>query len=553
MVTEKCGASEIQRDGGSRVVDTIQRIFSNSIFIMQFGPEASPLATWHFDYPFDLSNRFERRLANVNFIAEKIQSVEKSFTHIIFIHISMQFGLVKFPLRKGIHIWTFPMFLTPSYRASGEIVPESYFQMECLTLAKSENIVTPSRLEKQQLIEFYSIPKENIHVVPRGVDTQFLAPKVRSLTDPPIFCSIGSIKPQKNVLGLVQLFSRIHAKFKGAMLRIVGPVQDAKYYADVVKEIKRLEIEKAVEFFGYIPPDKLALAIKDTHMHISMSNCETFGRAIFETLALGLPNVAKITENAAAEFLRYLPYARFVDDEKDALNVIEEMLSNLSSLSAMAIEIGKLYYEEILSQLLKAKICSRDFITISDFDGTLFHKNDPERTQICIDAFRKFSRRVICSARSIQDLLELLAHYNLEVNWILGYSGAVVADGRGKIQWINPLDLNDVARLEKIMPTAKRIEVADKVLQISVPIDSMLNVNMLGLRTEIYQDTAFIADWKASKLRAVHQLLRYINWSGQVRVFGDGPYDAELINYFDGVFISSSFHSYNCQKEIINV
>ena len=45
-------------------------------------------------------------------------------------------------------------------------------------------------------------------------------------------------------------------------------------------------------------------------------------------------------------------------------------------------------------------------------------------------------------------------------------------------------------------------------------------------------------DWKASKFRSTHKLLNYINWKGQVCVFGDGPYDTELLNYFDGVLIT---------------
>lgn len=62
-------------------------------------------------------------------------------------------------------------------------------------------------------------------------------------------------------------------------------------------------------------------------------------------------------------------------------------------------------------------------IAISDFEGTLFHKNDPEKTKRYIKAFKRFSTKVICSARSIHDLLEKMQSYNLEVDWIIGYSG----------------------------------------------------------------------------------------------------------------------------------
>lgn len=549
LVTEKCGPTETQRDGGARLVETLQRAFGDSLMIMQFGPKADSSATWHFDYPFNFPNRFERRLANAPFIAEKVKSVEGDFTHVVFSHVSMQFGLVNLPLREEVQVWTFPMFLTPSYRVSGEVVPESYFDREQLTLQNSNNILTPSHLEKRQLIDVYSIPGERMHVIPRGVDTRFLAPKVRTLHGDPIFCSVGSIKPQKNTLGLIRLFASLKARFPGSMLRIIGPIQDVAYFADVQTEIQNLGLVEGVEWTGYIPPNMLAEAIKDAHLHLSTSTCETFGRSIFETLASGLPNIARTTNNAAAEVLKHLPYARFVDNPIEAVKIIEEMLKNLEKLSSMALEIGSLYDDEMLSQLLVAKICNKDFIVISDFDGTLFHKDDPEKTLRCINTFRTFPKRIICSARPIPDLLDRLKTYNLEVDWIVGCGGSIVTNGSGEIFWHTPLELNDIAHLETILPQSRRIEIEGEVVQLVTPAE--LIPSLFGVRVEIYQNTAFIAHWEASKLRAVHRLLRHINWLGRVHVFGDGPYDNEIITYFDGILITPAPTSDNRQRKEI--
>ncbi|WP_032113945.1 glycosyltransferase [Candidatus Paracaedibacter symbiosus] len=551
LITEKCNPSETQRDGGARVVDTLQQAFDSSLSIMQFGAQTDSSATWSFNYPFNSNNRFERRIANASFIAEKIKEVEHLFTHLIFIHVSMQFGLVSLPLCKGIHIWTFPMFLTPSYRASGEIVPDTYFEMERLALAYSQDILTPSPLERRQLVEIYGIPEERIHVIPRGVDTSLIAPKVRSLDGPPRFCSIGSIKPQKDTLGLIQLFADVHAHFPGSTLRVIGPIQNSDYGKAVQEKILQLRLNEAVELTGHVPPTKLALMIKDAHLHLSMATCETFGRSIFETLASGLPNIARAANNAAAEYLEHLPYARFVDDYDQALKAIWEMLSNLSTLSSMALEIGKLYNEEILSRLLVAKIYQKDFIAVCDFDGTLFHKSDPEKTQRCMEAFRHFPIRVICSARPIENLLKELDYYGLTVDWIVSYGGAIVTNGFGEVLWLKPLNLDDVTRIETAVPQLKRIEFGGEIIQLTAPYRALPPI--FGLRLEIYQNVAFIAHWEASKLHAVHQLLHHINWSGCVHVFGDGPYDKELLTYFDGTLITSSPNNKRQKKEVENV
>lgn len=545
LVTEKHEPKNSERDGGARVVNTLKESFGSILSIMQFGSKNNLAATWNFDYPIDLPNRFEKRIANAKFIAEQIKKVEKDFTHILFVHISMQFGIIDIKLKENIIIWTFPMFLTPSYQASGELIPDKYIQLEHLALAEAQNIITPSHFEKHQLINYYSIPQEKIHVVPRGIDTDQLIPKVTRVnlsSDGLKFCSIGSIKSQKNTLGLINLFVEIQAKFPESKLKIIGPNQNDKYFKEVCERVEELGLSKSVELTGYLPPHELFRAVEDCHIHISRSTCETFGRSIFETLACGLPNIAKKTGNGAAEFLDGGPYAKFIDDDKEVIKVIPEILGNFSQLSSMALEVGKLYDDQILAKLLVAKFYNKEVIAISDFDGTLFHKADSKRTEQSIEEFKRFRLRVICSARTIDDLLNRLKVHNLEVDWIIGCSGGVVADGNGNILWVVPLMLDKNSKSELSIPEAKRIEVDGTLLQIAIPthlLPTNFIPNMRGLRAEVYDNTVFIANWQASKLHAAHKLLRHINWSGQVKVFGDSKYDMELINYFDGVKVTT--------------
>lgn len=534
LVTEKHGPHETQRDGGAKVVNTLKEIFNKNISIMQFGSESDVSAHWHFPYPINLPDRFKRRLVNADFIINKIQTVVQNFTHVIFIHVSMQFGLVNSSLRNGTHVWTFPMFLTPSYIVSGETVPQEYTKTEKLTLTKSEKILTPSYLEKKQLMELYSVPEERIFVIPRGIETRHLHPKVRYLEKAPKFCSIGSIKPQKNTLGLIQLFKMLYEKFPGAELKIIGPIQNNNYYTKVISKINEYGLEHAIKLMGYVNPTKLSSAVKDSHIHISKSKCETFGRTIFETLALGLPNISSAAENAAKTFLEDAPYIRFLDDNNTILNEIDKMLANLSKLSLMAVEIGELYDDRMLSKLLAAEICNKPAIVISDFDGTLFHKDNHERTLRCIECFRNYPKKVICSARQLGDLQEKLQHYDITVDWIISCSGGVIADGQGNILWLTPLDPDNISKLQVLYPQAKIIEEQGRILQFAISTDTMLP-NILGVRVERYEDGVFVFDWKASKLRAINRLMRYIDWSGRVCVFGDGPYDQESLIYYNGL------------------
>jgi glycosyltransferase involved in cell wall biosynthesis len=541
LVTEKYEPEVSKADGGSRVVSTLKKSFGDILSVMQFGSSNTEIGTWNFDYDTILPNRFEQRIANAKFITQQIKKVEKEFTHIIFVHISMQFGIVDIKLSEHIIIWTFPMFLTPSYEASGERIPKQYTNLEKLALSKSHNIITPSHFEKKQLINYYSVPSEKIHVVPRGIDTKLLSPRIRLSNNFLKICSIGSIKPQKNTISLVELFFNILKTLPEAKLKIIGPVQNMEYYRMVCKKISELGINnESIKFTGYLPQDKLFKVVEDCHIHISRSNCETFGRSIFETLACGIPNIAKKTGNAAAEFLYNKPYVKFLDDDGESVYEMIEMLNNLSYFSSMALEVGKLYDDKILGKLLVAKISHKELIAISDFDGTLFHKNDEARTQESIKEFRSFPFRVICTARALEDLLKQLRLHDLEVNWIIAYSGAVIADGKGNVILFVPLKVNDKTAPEIFTKGAKKLKYDNVHLQVSIadnllPHSSILN--KYNLRYEIYENTAYIADMEASKLHAIHKLLNHINWSGQVKVFGDGRYDIEMIRYFDGIKI----------------
>ncbi len=533
VVTEKLDAAVDQRDGGARLIASLQHAFTGRLDVLQFDDNRGK-TTGRLRYPAVGGNRFDRRMANADFIAEKVRDVVQGYTHVLFVHVSMQFGFADRPLR-GVRTWTLPMFLTPSYEAAGELVPPDYTALERRTLAGTDRILTPSHFERRQLVAEYGVRPDRIRVVPRGVDATLLAPRVRQLSTPLRFCSVGSIKRQKNTLGLIRLFDALRQLHSGATLRLVGPVQDDRY-ADLVRdEIAARGLGAAVTWQGYVAPHDLADALADAHMHLSASHCETFGRAIFETLASGLPNIAPLQNNAAAEFLGQTPYALFYREEAEACAQVESLLHDYASRSALALEIGELYDDRFLADRLAAEVLEDEAIVVSDFDGTLFHKENADRTTRCAAAFGSYRRRIVCSARPVPDLLAAMARIGISADFIVGWSGAVVADGHGRVLWQLGLSAEHTHHLESNLPDGRRLPCDAPPLQFA--IDGAVDPGRLDLRAELYQGITFVADWHSSKLRAVHRLLRHIHWPGRVRAFGDGPYDLELLTYFDGVHL----------------
>lgn len=105
VITEKCGPEKARRDGGARLVQSIQRALGASASVMQFGGRSDASARWHHRYPKGSSNRFLARLENAPFIADRVREVTRDFTHVVFVHASMQFGFAEAPL-DGVTAWT---------------------------------------------------------------------------------------------------------------------------------------------------------------------------------------------------------------------------------------------------------------------------------------------------------------------------------------------------------------------------------------------------------------------------------------------------------------
>lgn len=520
IVTEKCGPEEAQRDGGARLVATLRRAFGDSAAIAQFGDRADPSATWRFPYPTAAGDRFAQRLARAPFVAARVGEIAEGFTDVVYVHASMRFA----PAEHHARTWLFPMFLTPSYTASGERVPEAYTEAEREALAAAHRVLTPSHLERRQLTEHFGVEDARIRVVPRGVERGLFPARVRTLDGPPTFCSIGSIKRQKNTVALIRLFASLRARYTGARLRVVGPVQDPVYAQEVRADVERFGLGGDVELVGHVAPELLAEAVADAHIHLSAATCETFGRAIFETLANGLPNVARATGNAAAEFLARFPCARFVDSEEGAVEAVAAMLADLPRLSGLAADVGDVYDDAVLANLLAAEVAEAPVLAVADWDGTLFHKGDPACTARSIRAFHGYALRVVCSARELDDLRASLAAHDVLADWIVASSGAVVADARGRVVWRVPVEVE---------PPCERRCTADGVV---VQLAGLL-AETPAVRIETYQGVRFGTSWRASKLRAVVWLLREIHWAGRVRAFGDGPHDEEMLAYFDGTLV----------------
>lgn len=91
---------------------------------------------------------------------------------------------------------------------------------------------------------------------------------------------------EKNVSGIIHAFAMAFQQNKQLRLSLVGRSEKIDEYQ---KLVTMLEIVKAVEFLGYLPPAELADLLRQSNGFVMFSFFETFSCATAEALACGLP------------------------------------------------------------------------------------------------------------------------------------------------------------------------------------------------------------------------------------------------------------------------
>lgn len=544
LVTEKNGDADQGKDGGYSLVNSLKNHFKENLEIMHFDFLINSNSATDFTYPYHNNDKFNRRLNNAEFIKEKILEVIDQYTEVIFVHISMMFGFNDKP--KGVKFWVFPMFLSPSYIKCDYQVSKEYFDREKRALSLVSKIITPSFYEAKQLINEYGVDRRIIKILPRGVSNKHFSAQQKQLAtinSSITFCTLCSIKQQKDILSLIDAFYLISKSIINSKLIIIGPVQDEAYYTEVLKLITTYKLSNSISFTGYVPPHELTNVLSSAHIHLFTSNCETFGRSIFETLAFGLPNICSAIDNASMEYLKEYPFVKYFNNITEIPELVSNILNSYAELSKMAKQIGKWYDDELLGARLFAELDNSEAMVIADFDGTLYHKNDIIKTKNSVSSFNKYAVKVICSSRPYGYLKEQVQKLNIQVDYIISWSGAVICDNNGMI--IHKEGIVNNAALESFIP----IVFDGTTIQYST--EQKLAENLpIRYRVEVYDDVAYLSNWGTTKLSATQQLIKIKNWKGRVVSFGDSKHDYGFLKMNDGYLIKSNKDNDNIFKLI---
>lgn len=131
----------------------------------------------------------------------------------------------------------------------------------------------------------------NVAVIPNPVRASLFTRPPQGRPSPPPFrlVTVGRLRPQKNVAGLLEAFARAFSGSAGASLTIVG---DGPERSALERRARRLGVRAQVSFLGRLDRSGVRNALWNAHAFALSSHHETFGVVLVEAMATGLPVVA---------------------------------------------------------------------------------------------------------------------------------------------------------------------------------------------------------------------------------------------------------------------
>lgn len=169
-----------------------------------------------------------------------------------------------------------------------------------ISIYVSKAVFAISNSTKQDIVRQYPSAKNKIYVTPLAYDKEQFnldisdedVRRVRTrysiVTDYVLY--LGTLKPSKNIEGLIEAFSRIEIQKPEIKLVIAG--KKGWLYEPIFEKVRKLELTDRVIFTDFVPEEDKPALIKGAKAFIIPSFWEGFGLDALNAMACGVPVVA---------------------------------------------------------------------------------------------------------------------------------------------------------------------------------------------------------------------------------------------------------------------
>lgn len=217
---------------------------------------------------------------------------------------------------------------------------EIKWQIQRMNLANVDAIITDSRSSKNDILKFVPIESKKVFVIPLAPGSEFKVPteeekiRVRTKYNLPekFILYVGDVNEHKNILGLLDAFSKISEKEKSVFLVLAGKAigeDDLPETKKITEKIRDLKLGDRVIRLSTLPFDSnedLAVVYNLATVYVQPSFYEGFGLPVLEAMVCGTPavvsRVASLPEAGGEAAIYMDPY-----DTEDMVEKIMPILT----------------------------------------------------------------------------------------------------------------------------------------------------------------------------------------------------------------------------------
>lgn len=165
-------------------------------------------------------------------------------------------------------------------------------------LHKARSIIVPSRAVKDEIVKYFHVRQDKIHVTHEGIDPSLIHIQKASFTNNfklsvlknPYFLYVGNAYPHKNLEALVDAFEGFSMeRSDGIVYRLVLVGKDDIFYERLKQIIQRRHLDRHVIFYGQATDQELRILYQKALALMCPSLMEGFGLPALEAATLGIP------------------------------------------------------------------------------------------------------------------------------------------------------------------------------------------------------------------------------------------------------------------------
>lgn len=180
-----------------------------------------------------------------------------------------------------------------------------------LSAWRATGVSTVSEYSRRDMVRFYHLPPERIHVVPEGVDTARFRPSADGHrlaawragalgADGPYIAYVGKPTERRNLSALIRAFARLKSE-RGLPHKLLIAGADLPGTSPFRRVIAELGLEPQIVVRGYVTHEEMPLVYGAADLVVYPSSYEGFGMPVLEAMACGTPVIA-LDNTAFPEF-----------------------------------------------------------------------------------------------------------------------------------------------------------------------------------------------------------------------------------------------------------